>query len=169
MKIVIQDIDQLKAIFEHNCVKAFVQESNKIEGYDRVLDEELQAHHDFLAQDNLSVRDIQEFVHRICGAQLRERFGMDVSVGDHSAPAAGPDIRTRLNELLIKLNFDSDKFSPWFIHTQYETLHPFEDGNGRSGRVLWAWHMKKIGFNPFRRPFLHEFYYQSLIASRLPK
>jgi Fic family protein len=36
------------------------------------------------------------------------------------------------------------------------------DGNGRTGRMLWAWHMKHQGRDPFLRPFLHTWYYQTL-------
>lgn len=53
---------------------------------------------------------------------------------------------------------------PWEVHIAYEMLHPFTDGNGRSGRMLWAWQMRN-----FPLDFLHTFYYQTLNAlSRTP-
>jgi Fic family protein len=57
-------------------------------------------------------------------------------------------------------------FSPYQQHHQYESLHPFTDGNGRSGRTIWAWHMMRVGRDPFALPFLHRFYYQALEAGR---
>jgi len=40
------------------------------------------------------------------------------------------------------------------------------DGNGRTGRAIWAWQMQRLGRDPFALPFLHRFYYQTLEAIR---
>ena len=48
---------------------------------------------------------------------------------------------------------------------RYETLHPFMDGNGRSGRILWAWQMIEHNIAPgLSLGFLHAYYYQTLAA-----
>lgn len=36
------------------------------------------------------------------------------------------------------------------------------DGNGRSGRAIWAWMRLKENRDPFQLGFLHSFYYESL-------
>lgn len=59
------------------------------------------------------------------------------------------------------LKIASEIMSPFTTHLRYESIHPFSDGNGRSGRALWLWQMK--GRAPLG--FLHQFYYQTLAAS----
>ena len=56
--------------------------------------------------------------------------------------------------------------NPWKMHVDFETLHPFMDGNGRTGRALWAWHMRRLDLDPFALSFLHRFYYQTLSSVR---
>ena len=48
----------------------------------------------------------------------------------------------------------------WALHKHFESLHPFLDGNGRTGRALWLWMMGGIAQVPLG--FLHTFYYQTL-------
>lgn len=90
-------------------------------------------------------------------AVLRNERGLDVRVGGYVAPRGGPQIGVNLCDLLTAM---PDK-SPWQNHIRYESLHPFTDGNGRSGRALWAWDMRKRG-HTMPLLFLHEFYYQTL-------
>ncbi len=137
-------------------LRAFIRESNHIEGIEREpTDEEVTYARGFLtlgwiAPEHLSTAvDVFE-----PGARLRDTVGMDVRVGNHIAPRGGPGIRTRLENLLTHM----DNHSPYEIHLAYQILHPFTDGNGRSGRLLWLWQMK--GLAPLG--FLHHFYYQSL-------
>lgn len=61
---------------------------------------------------------------------------------------------------LFFLNWDI--MNPWKAHAEYEIIHPFEDLNGRTGRILWAWKMIEQGQDPFRMPFLQAYYYQTL-------
>ncbi len=97
------------------------------------------------------------------GMPLRDQPGMDVSVGGRSAPRGGPAVAQAFADLIARVNFQSN---PWEEHVNFEHLHPFMDGNGRTGRILWAWHMLKVGEDPFALSFLHRFYYQTL--SRTP-
>lgn len=146
-------------------LREFVRESNQIEGILRRPTEiELMAHAAFLSFRSVRVRDLCHFVFEVARAELRERAGMDVFVGSHEPPQGGPHIRRQLKAVLA----DLDYMTPYEAHVAYEMLHPFTDGNGRSGRVLWAWLMRRDGQDPFALPFLHRFYYQALDAQRAP-
>ena len=143
----------------------FVCESNRIEGINRPPTEgEIAAHQRFLCLSDVTVRDLEDFVGAVARAVLRNRPGMDVRVGAHVPPRGGPGIESELMTLLCNVN--DDQLGAHEAHVRYELPHPFMDGNGRSGRVLWAWMMRQKGCDPFALPFLHRFYYQALDAAR---
>ena len=138
----------------------FVTESNRIEGIDRLaLPREIEAHEHFLKLEDITVPDLEWFVDAVQpGARLRTSPGMDVRVGSHIAPPGGPAVREDLAHLLTLPKL----WTPFELHCEYEKHHPFMDGDGRSGWVLWLWMMG--GKAPLG--FLHQFYYQTLQASR---
>ena len=140
----------------------FVRESNRIEGILREpTEDEMMAHGAILHLDCITTKDLEGFVGVIApGHRLRDKVGLNVRVGDHIAPAGGPQIREELDHLLRSVNLVDD---PWSTHVAYETLHPFTDGNGRSGRALWLWQMQAAPIG-----FLHQFYYQTLSGVRAP-
>lgn len=143
----------------------FVRESNRIEGILREPSKvEIWAHEAVLTWPELTVERVDSFVLNVAAAKLRDRAGMNVWVGDHLPPRGGRHIRRELHELLLAIN-DGD-VGPFEAHVRYETLHPFTDGNGRSGRAIWAWQMQRDGQDPFALGFLHWFYYQALSAVR---
>jgi hypothetical protein len=151
-----------------NALTLFVTESNKIEGILREpFHAEIEAHIALLERDVVQVEDLQAFVGVVQpNAMLRATKGLDVYVGDHVPPPGGPDIVFALTTLLRSAN---DKKADVFLtHCAYEDLHPFTDGNGRSGRALWLWMMLKRGRinSATDLGFLHVWYYQSLAASR---
>lgn len=145
-------------------LEAFVIESNRIERIRRKPTEgEMNAHRTLLAEPEMSVAILERFVDAVAGKPLRDKVGMDVRVGQHIAPRGGPEIRLALGGLVATINARS--INAYDAHLAYETLHPFLDGNGRSGRALWAWQMKRERQDPFDLGFLHTFYYQTLDAS----
>jgi len=144
----------------------FVRETNHIEGIDR---EPTQAEVDeferFMRLDVVTIGELEQFVSVYQpDAKLRILPGMNVYVGRHVPPPGGPAIPEMLQALLDFANEHDGGQAAHKSHIEYETLHPFTDGNGRSGRMLWAW---QIGYDKaLSLGFLHRFYYQALNAVR---
>lgn len=149
-----------------NYILDFAHESNKIEG---INSKEQDVKHSialsfFLEIKHLKINDITNFVKKVQnGAKLRTGNTI-VYVGQHTSPHPDEMI-SRFDDLLWKIN--NDKIDPFTAHCMYEYLHPYTDGNGRSGRAIWLWMMNK-SFNykycesSGQLKFLHRFYYQTL-------
>lgn len=135
----------------------FVRESNRIEGILREpTPKEISATQEFIDLGHVEVSDLIKLVGVYApGHRLRDQRGLNVRVGNYIAPPGGPQIRDELAALLTCVGFQD----PWAVHVAYERLHPFTDGNGRSGRALWLWMMQAAPLG-----FLHQFYYQTLAA-----
>lgn len=143
----------------------FVAESNKIEGITRLpKDIEVEEHDRFINQDVITIDELMRFISVYQpNARLRDHVGLNVRVGNYTPSKGGLHIRESLSFILKAI--EGNHYEPYEAHVEYEKLHPFTDGNGRSGRALWAWHMKQtIGKYPLG--FLHHFYYQALSGSR---
>lgn len=140
----------------------FVAESNRIEGIHREpLAQEVQATSEFITAPQLTVVRVKALVAVYQpNARLRNKVGLDVRVGNHVPLPGGPVIEEELGMLLTWAN--SGAPDPYEVHCRYETLHPFTDGNGRSGRAIWLWQMVKIYNRLPPLGFLHTWYYQSL-------
>ncbi len=145
----------------------FLTEGLRIESIVRAPTvEEIGAFRTFMSEPTVTVKTVcvlQEVF--TPGRPLRTISGMDVRVGTHIPLRGGPDIKPMLEGICAAANKPDS--NPWHVHVSFETLHPFMDGNGRTGRALWAWQMRRIGNDPFELSFLHRWYYQTLEHSRL--
>lgn len=147
-------------------LERFLAESNAIEGITRrPTSLEIEATAEFLQSPTITTADLDSLVSIYePGAKLRRGHRMNVRVGRYTAPPGGTRIRVAL--LIILRDICAGATSPFDAHIAYEKLHPFTDGNGRSGRALWAWQMCRLD-HPWERDrlsFLHRFYYQTLDA-----
>lgn len=149
-----------------DCLCDFVLESNRIEGIDRLPTiDELEASGEFLIGpcDIDAVLALQAVF--APGKPIRDQYGMNVRVGNYIAPLGGPWMRRDLEAVLGGRLSATTTDDPFHIHVAFEKLHPFIDGNGRTGRMVWAWKMLRSGQDPFALSFLHRFYYQTLAAA----
>lgn len=161
-------------------LRRFIEESNLIEGITRYPPQvEVRAYKKLLGLDSVTVDTLTEFVQVIQPvARLRDHDGMNVFVGEHAPPAGGEHVATLLKAFLRALGKVPTPASyaqreatgdpilgnyPFEDHRFYEFLHPYTDGNGRSGRALWLWQMVRAnGWGPIENGFLKEYYLQAL-------
>lgn len=86
-------------------------------------------------------------------------------MGAEHIPPDASDIPRLINEL-IYTSFKSEDFLYDLadFHIRYERIHPFGDGNGRSGRVLMNKIAMSEGYAPFVIPKEERTQYMNLLA-----
>ncbi len=86
-----------------------------------------------------------------------------VRVGPHVPPPPG-DVSGLIFELLEWWNGESRILSPVIssaiLHHRFETIHPFADGNGRTGRALALWELYRRGFDTKHVFAVDEYYWE---------
>ena len=86
-----------------------------------------------------------------------------VRVGNYIPPPPD-DVSGLMMELLDWWNKKSVELSPVIssaiLHHRFESIHPFADGNGRTGRALALWELYRRGFDTHHIFSVDEFYWE---------
>ena len=86
-----------------------------------------------------------------------------VRVGRYMPPAPR-DVSGLMFELLEWWNQKSGEVSPVIssaiLHYRFEAIHPFADGNGRTGRALALWELYRRGFDTHHIFSVDEYYWE---------
>jgi Fic family protein len=79
-------------------------------------------------------------------------------------PPPPEDVSGLMRELLEWWNTAAADLSPVLssaiLHHRFETIHPFADGNGRTGRTLALWELYRRGFDTHHIFSVDEFYWE---------
>jgi Fic family protein len=86
-----------------------------------------------------------------------------VRVGSYRPPPPAA-VSGLMFELLEWWNTDAKQLSPVLsssiLHHRFETIHPFADGNGRTGRALALWELYRRGFDTHHIFSVDEYYWE---------
>jgi cell filamentation protein, protein adenylyltransferase len=108
-------------------------------------------------------------LHRIMADQVMDQGTagqyrtIRVRVGKYVAPPPErvQPLMTKLLEWWNKSSADNSPImSSAIVHHQFETIHPFADGNGRTGRMLSLWELYRRGFDNHHIFSIDEFYWE---------
>lgn len=121
------------------------------------------------AAKNPLTHDDMLALHRIIAAEVMDQGTagryrtIHVRVGRYTPPPP-EDVSGLMFELLTWWNRESGRLSPILssaiIHYRFEAIHPFADGNGRTGRALALWELYRRGFDTHHIFSVDEFYWE---------
>lgn len=118
---------------------------------------------------NLRHDDLFE-LHRILAGEVMDQGeagryrSIAVRVGNY-VPPAPDDVSGLMFELLDWWNTRAAGLSPVLssaiLHYRFEAIHPFADGNGRTGRALALWELYRRGFDTHHIFSVDEYYWEN--------
>jgi Fic family protein len=120
------------------------------------------------AQKAIGHADILQ-LHRILAGEVMDqgeagRYRMIPVRVDRYLPPPADAVSGLMFELLEWWNTVAQKLSPVLssaiLHYRFEAIHPFADGNGRTGRALALWELYRRGFDTHHIFAVDEYYWQ---------
>ena len=140
--------NSLSNYFEEDEVTLFLQQSNFIENersYDALQD--AKKAWTFINYFAYLDADILKMMHYILMQnRWREIAGKfrDCMIYVGNRPGAPTDlVPSMIDDLLGIVPYNEKTIKAW--HIDYEKIHPFRDGNGRTGRIIMNWQRKMFG------------------------
>ena len=120
------------------------------------------------AKKNIRHEDVLK-LHRILSDKVMDQGEsgryrmMAVRVGKY-VPPPPQDVSGLMFELLEWWNKQSAEISPVIssaiLHYRFEAIHPFADGNGRTGRALALWELYRRGYDTHHIFSVDEYYWE---------
>lgn len=134
-------------------IKQHIHESNLIENIDSSY-EDNQSFKAWLFLKDIPflTKDVLKELHRMVTVKnlepeyqgkFRNELRVNVSVGGKIAPQW-----YLVEHLINNWLLDYENLDPIEAHIRYEKIHPWLDGNGRTGRLLLWYHERKLGLEP---------------------
>ena len=151
----------MNKIITDDQLMGFMLESNFIEGETSLNPNDLLCARRAISGGLSSLEDILE-VHKLLTEHKRDFYSggkwrtVNVRVGNYYPPSFD-----EVPKLMEGFNHTYGEFGSWKTHNDFEQIHPFEDFNGRMGRLIWLSLAVNEGYN-FTIPFLRAYYYQTL-------
>jgi len=138
----------------------FMIQSNAIEGEKGLNPGDFEAI-EYACHLRINGEDDLKNLHNILGKYLNKGWvgeyrKIDVTVGKYSPPH-----HMDVPDLMTKYFSEFDRMDSWEAHNKFEEIHPFQDLNGRMGRLIWLSKALDEGYT-FKLSFLHAYYYQTL-------
>lgn len=114
-------------------------------------------HNDVFALHRLLAEDVMD------QGQAGRYRTVAVRVGNYVPPPPS-DVSGLMFELLEWWGSESSQLSPVLssaiLHYRFEAIHPFADGNGRTGRALSLWELYRRGFDTHHIFSVDEYYWE---------